>query len=214
MVFGLHKIEEFNDTSFLDQIISDVNQHFSALTANAVLLGVGMRWIWCLPVLLLSSCGTCWRGGEPLRVVEKQSLRRVAQDLHAAGKLELYRGLAHPQKDAARYAKQLRTVPHVMWRDFAFYRDPLPESQTLGRRLVALYTQPESHQALAAPKTSCAGFHPDYALVWRDARGERVLQVCYGCHEWKYFGPGGVLHTDINEPAYFDELMRWLPSRP
>jgi hypothetical protein len=38
-----------------------------------------------------------------------------------------------------------------------------------------------------------------------------VLQICYGCHEWKYFGPGGTIHTDINEPAYFDSLMHWLP---
>jgi hypothetical protein len=81
------------------------------------------------------------------------------------------------------------------------------------RQIVDLYCDPTSHQALASPKTTCAGFHPDYALVWSDARGSRVLQICYGCHEWKYFGPGGVLHTDINEPAYDEKITQWLPPQ-
>ena len=39
----------------------------------------------------------------------------------------------------------------------------------------------------------------------------RVLQLCYGCHEWKFFGPGGMLLTDISEEAYFGPLTtQWL----
>lgn len=171
-------------------------------------------WFLLVPVMMLSSCKTCWRGGEPLRASELRSLQRVVLELKKAEHPQLYRGLAHPKKDPRRYARQLQTQPHVMFRDFAFHQQPVPDSEALGRRLLRLYADPQSHQALAAPKTACAGFHPDYALVWQSGRTKCVLQVCYGCHEWKFFGPGGMMHTDINEPAYFDELMQWLPARP
>jgi hypothetical protein len=138
----------------------------------------------------------------------------VKDDLAQAKKIRIYRGLAHPQREPEYYAAQLQQVPHVFWGGFAFHRTPLAVSPSLIDDVVHLYTDPTSHQALASPKSTCAGFHPDYALVWSNARGTRVLQICYGCHEWKYLGPGGVFHSDINEPAYFQKITRWLPRDP
>lgn len=172
---------------------------------------------WCLsilPVLLLASCATCWRGGEPLRSVELHSQQAISSDLKKAKNAKIYHGLAHPQRDPEIYAQQLKTVPYRMFEGFAFHQKPEAVSDRLVRDVIALYRNPDSHQVLSAPKTTCAGFHPDYALVWSDADGQRVLQICYGCHEWKYFGPGGMLHTDINEPAYFDSITQWLPPKP
>jgi hypothetical protein len=161
----------------------------------------------------MSSCATCWRGGEPLRATETSSLRAVAKDLRQAKNIRVYHGLAHPQRDAEVYAAQLRSVPHVFFAGFAFHRQAENVSAQRIQDIVNLYCDAASHQALASPKTTCAGFHPDYALVWSNARGQRVLHICYGCHEWKYIGPGGVLHTDINEPAYFEKITRWLPAK-
>ncbi len=172
------------------------------------------RVILFLPLLFLASCANCWRGGEPLRPTELASLRAASADLSQAKNIQVYHGLAHPQRDTAIYAEQLRTQPHRFYAGFAFHQRPEPVAASRVREIVDLYRNSESHQALASPKTTCAGFHPDYALVWRDARGQRVLQICYGCHEWKYIGPGGVLHTDINEPAYFEKITRWLPPKP
>lgn len=162
-------------------------------------------------ILLSASCATCWRGGEPLRPTELRSLQAVRSDLAQARNARIYRGFAHPKRDPERYGQQLQRLPHVFWEGFAFHRQPISAPPGLIPALVQLYSQADSHQALASPKTTCAGFHPDYALVWSDRRGTRVLQICYGCHEWKYLGPGGILHTDINEPAYFDQLTQWLP---
>jgi len=173
-----------------------------------------MRAIYVLPLLLLASCPTCWRGGEPLRSTELASLRAVGADFRKAKNIEVYRGLAHPKRDAEVYAQQLRTEPHRFFADFAFHQKPEPVTTARVKEIVDLYGSADSHQALSSPKTTCAGFHPDYALVWSDSRGQRVLQICYGCHEWKYIGPGGVLHTDINEPAYFEKITRWLPPKP
>jgi hypothetical protein len=172
------------------------------------------RAIFFLPLLLLASCATCWRGGEPLRSTELASLRAVGADLSQAKNIKVYHGLAHPQRDAEVYSEQLRTQPHRFYAGFAFHQKPEAVAESRVKEIVDLYRNPESHQALASPKTTCAGFHPDYALVWQDSRGQRVLQICYGCHEWKYIGPGGVLHTDINEPAYFEKITRWLPPKP
>lgn len=173
-----------------------------------------IRWLLLIPVLLFSSCATCWRGGEPLRPTELTSLQSVAKDLRQAKNIKVYHGLAHPLRDPKIYAEQLRTVPHRMFADFAFHKKPENVSSQRIKEIVDLYCDPNSHQALASPKSTCAGFHPDYALVWSNAKGQRVLHICYGCHEWKYFGPGGVLHTDINEPAYFEKITRWLPPKP
>ena len=51
----------------------------------------------------------------------------------------------------------------------------------------------------------------DYALVWTKGGKQRVLQICYGCHEWKYFGPGGMIHTDIEDDTFFKRLLPLLP---
>ncbi len=166
-----------------------------------------------LPVMFLSSCATCWRGGESLRPTEMASLKAVSADLKKAHDAKIYHGLEHPQRNAEVYQQQLRTVPNREFAGYRFNEKPEAVSPKLIHDLIALYTHADSHQALASPKTTCAGFHPDYALVWSDAKGQRVLQICYGCHEWKYFGPGGVLHTDINEPAFYDSITQWLPPK-
>jgi hypothetical protein len=172
------------------------------------------RTIFFLPLLLLASCATCWRGGEPLRTTEIASLRAVSADFRQAKNIKVYHGLAHPRRDAEIYAEQLRSEPHDFFAGFAFHQKPVPVSASRVKQIVDLYCNADSHQALSSPKTTCAGFHPDYALVWSDIHGQRVLQICYGCHEWKYIGPGGILHTDINEPAYFEKITRWLPPQP
>ena len=178
------------------------------------MFSVMLRLLSFLSLLLLSSCATCWRGGEPLRATEQESLRAVARDFRQARNIKVYHGLAHPKRDADQYAEQLRSVPHQFFAGFAFHRQPESVPPAMVKDIVDLYCDPGSHQVLSAPKTTCAGFHPDYALVWSDRRGQRVLQICYGCHEWKYMGPGGVLYTDINEPAYFQKITRWLPPKP
>lgn len=169
-------------------------------------------------LLALNSCGghghvTCWRGGIPLRKNELISLKNATPEILAAKNVSIYHGLAHPKKDPAIYAAQLKNDPHVFIKSFAFHTPAENASPELVRNVLELYTNPNSHQALAAPKTTCAGFHPDYVLTWND-EGSHVLQICYGCHEWKYFGPNGLIYTDINEPAYFDKITKWLPAKP
>ena len=65
----------------------------------------------------------------------------------------------------------------------------------------------QRRQNLPRPRSS------DYALVWSKGGKQRVLQICYGCHEWKYFGPGGMIHTDIEDKTFFHKLLPLLPRK-
>lgn len=167
-----------------------------------------------LLVLLLASCTTqtCWRGGIPLRNTERSAQWGAEVDiLRSARNVEIYRGLAHPQADTARYERQVARGGWVEFQGFKFHKEPAAFPDGTAAKVLDLYRKTDSHQALAH-KTTCAGFHPDYALVWTHGGERRVLQICYGCHEWKYFGPGGMVHTDIAEPAYFRGLLPLLPK--
>lgn len=162
--------------------------------------------------LFLSSCAgpTCWSGGIPLRDIEERARTQAVIDFGDTSNAKVYRGLAHPQGQTSIYDKQVEKGGWVEIEDFKFFEEPLDIPREDIEKVLALYGEPDSHQAWG-PKEKCDGFHPDYAVVWSSGGTRRVLQLCYGCHEWKFFGPGGMLLTDISEKAYFGPLTRkWL----
>lgn len=170
-----------------------------------------------LPALavLLSSCGlkqTCWSGGIPLRDIEERQRGAAVSDFGDTSNLKAYRGLAHPQNDKARYEKQVAKGGWVEFEGFKFFEEPLDFPKERLDEVLEIYADPDSHQAWG-PKTKCPHFHPDYALVWSSGGRQRVLQLCFGCHEWKFFGPRGMLLTDISEKAYNGRLTRKLLPR-
>ncbi|WP_338289633.1 hypothetical protein [Luteolibacter sp. LG18] len=162
---------------------------------------------------LLPSCAgpSCWEGGIPLRSGgEAEAQAHAAAEVRAATNVTVYRGLAHPQNEKALFQRQLKTVPHFYSHGFNFFSKPADVPAATVQKVLHLYTEPGSHQALST-KDLCH-YHPDYAFVWKTGTQEHVLQICYGCHEWRYFCERGALCTDINEPAYFDKLTKWLPK--
>lgn len=166
----------------------------------------------CAAPLFLASCSTCWRGDIPLRPQETTSLHASISDMRSSAKnVKVYQGLAHPVAQKELLAAQKAQVPYVTMHDFAFRKQPIAVGKDTVSQILNLYATPSSHAAWPGPKPACHGFHPDYALVWTSGGQQRELQLCYGCHEWKYYGPGGVFHSDISEPAYFNTLTKILP---
>ena len=168
-----------------------------------------------LPLLfLLASCSTqsCWKGGEPMREAELHSQWGAEVDINqSANNVKIYRGLAHPVGDKARYASQVKKGGWVEFEGFKFYAQPVERPAGTAEKVLNIYKRSASHEARAV-KTTCDGFHPDYALVWSKGGKQRVLQICYGCHEWKYFGPDGSVYTDIEDKTYFGDLTKLLPK--
>lgn len=169
-----------------------------------------IRLLGLLAAVLLPSCASCWEGGIPLRPAEMEAQHLAAADIRAATNVVVYRGLAHPQKEKHLYARQLQTVNHFYQHGFEFFTEPVAVPAATVKQVLSLYSDPTSHQTLSI-KDLCK-FHPDYSLVWNSGGDVQILQICYGCHEWRHYCSRGVLMTDINEPAYFDKLTVWLPK--
>ena len=175
-----------------------------------------MKYLYLLLAsVILSSCGagvmpTCWSGGIPLRPTEESWHQVHVSSFGNTANAKAYKGLAHPQAQTSKYEKQVEKGGWVEIEDFKFFEDPVDVPQEYINNVLDLYRDLDSHQAYG-PKTKCAGFHPDYAIVWTSMGKRRVIQLCYGCHEWKFFGPTGEMLTDISEKAYFGPLTRkWL----
>lgn len=166
-----------------------------------------------LALFALSSCATksCWSGGIPMRETEMHAQWGAEVDIiKSANDVKIYRGLAHPVGQKSRYDRQVAKGGWVEFKGFKFFAEPADLPEGTAQKVLDVYKTSASHEALAT-KTTCDGFHPDYALVWTKGGKQRVLQVCYGCHEWKYFGPGGEVHTDIEDKTYFKKLLPLLP---
>jgi hypothetical protein len=118
-----------------------------------------------------------------------------------AANARAYKGLAHPRKDFLLYRRQVKTVPHVEYGGFLFHREPIAVSSDGLKQVADLYADESNHRARRKVKP-CPGFHPDWVLVWQASGQPWLLQICYGCHEWKLIGPNGTLYTDISDAAY------------
>ena len=174
-----------------------------------------MKALAALSALLIASCSTatCWKGGIPMRETEMHAQWGAEVDINkSANNVKIYRGLAHPISEKARYDSQVKKGGWVEFEGFKFHAEPASFPAGTAEKVLTIYKRSASHEALAE-KTTCAGFHPDYALVWTKGGKQRVLQICYGCHEWKYFGPGGKVYTDIEDKTYFGELTKLLPRK-
>lgn len=163
-----------------------------------------------LPLFLIS-CAGC--GGNPKCLTAAEaSWQKVYAQKASSGlpKAVAYKGLAHPNKDPLVYREQLKTVPHIPYGGFMFHTQPVPASASTLTQVAQIYGNPDNHRTRREIKP-CPGFHPDWVLVWRDAKGEWLLQLCYGCHEWKLIGPDGTLYTDIADAPYW-QLRSLLPK--
>ncbi len=173
-----------------------------------------MKLLAAAAALLLASCSTqsCWKGGIPMRETELHAQWGAEVDIkNSANDVKIYRGLAHPKANKSIYERQVKKGGWVEFQDFKFHAEPARFPAGTAEKVLTIYNRSASHEALAT-KTTCEGFHPDYALVWSKGGKQRVLQICYGCHEWKYFGPDGSVYTDIEDKTYFRDLVKLLPK--
>lgn len=160
--------------------------------------------------LVLASCGGCGGNRNAIPANEAAALRSATASV-AGGvpSATAYKGLAHPRKEFLLYRRQVKTVPHVEFGGFLFHRQPVAVSADGLRQVAAIYTDAANHRERRKVKP-CPGFHPDWVLVWQSSGRPWLLQICYGCHEWKLITPGGTLYTDISDSAY-PALLSILP---
>jgi hypothetical protein len=118
-----------------------------------------------------------------------------------ADRLTLFEGLPHQYYEKDALEKEMRTKETVQLHGFPFYRETLDLKEGDSRRLKDLLGNPSSYEPYSGEK-KCGGFHPDYAVEWSfEGRAYHCL-ICFGCYEFRVYGPQGEQFYDIRAGAY------------
>jgi hypothetical protein len=133
----------------------------------------------------------------------------ISEGIRRASSLTLYEGLPHQSIEAAQLKVELATKKTIQLHGFPFYERALPVAAEEIEPLRRLSASADSFSHYDGPK-KCGGYHPDYALAWKDGGTIHHLLICFGCHEMKLYGPRHELITDIRDDAYkqFETLLR------
>ena len=127
-----------------------------------------------------------------------RSLAPLAAAIATADRTTLFEGLPHPVWEKGGLAAELKAKKTVQTHGFPFYAEPLPLKAEDAKALTALAANPKSFQKWAGAKL-CGGFHPDYLVEWAVGKEAYRMQVCFGCHEVKMFGPKAAVCVDMSD---------------
>ena len=140
------------------------------------------------PILVVFLAVTGCSGGRP----ETATIRR-------AERVSLYEGLPHQFYETELFKKEKLEKPTVEFGGDLFYRDPVDLKYADKAELRDLIGNPDSFQKFVAEK-KCGGFHPDYAVEWRNDADKWICLICFGCGEAK------ILHDKVE--TRFDLEMK------
>lgn len=148
-----------------------------------------VRWLRSTTVVagLCLFCGCA--GGSP----EGRTIRQ-------AGTLTLYEGLPHPMYEADSLESEKKAKPTIELHGFPFYREPLALRAGDEEKLKEVLGDARSFDSYSGEK-KCGGFHPDYAVGWSVAGTPYVCLICFGCAEFRLYGPAGEAEYDISRAA-------------
>ncbi|MCW1926239.1 hypothetical protein OKA05_27020 [Luteolibacter arcticus] len=115
-------------------------------------------------------------------------------------KLTLYEGLPHQSFERDLLASERKDKKTITRYSFSFYDQPNPVSEEDAKRLKSLVQDPKSFAQWQGVKR-CGGFHPDFALVWKDSDAELEIHVCFGCHEIMAYRNKVEVYCEIEDEA-------------
>lgn len=138
---------------------------------------------------------------KPLAPAGPQQFATLAEHVRGAPETVLYEGLPHQYGEHSAFRRELDAKPTRELGGYHFYRRPLTLNAGDAATLRALCADPASYRAYTGPKR-CGGFHPDYAVAWRDGGRTVYFLVCLGCHEVETVGSGHEWIADLLPPAY------------
>jgi len=118
-----------------------------------------------------------------------------------ASRVDIYEGLPHANNEEQAFrAEKAGVKPVVELAGFSFYQGPLTLSPTDRTALIAVLRTAETYQTFTGEK-KCGGFHPDYAVEWRDGAATRTTLICFECGEVKIAGPNAEHRYDLAPKA-------------
>ncbi|HEX7181684.1 MAG TPA: hypothetical protein VF756_07565 [Thermoanaerobaculia bacterium] len=146
-------------------------------------------------------------------VSDLPQFKSIADGIRSAATADLYEGLPHQLFEHDAFNNELATKKIVQLHGFLFYEHPLAIGAEDVERLRQLSAAPESYRRYGGPKP-CGGFHPDYALVWKDGERTYDLLVCFGCEEVQLHGLQQELMVEIASGEFSTILGKYRSQRP
>ena len=157
-------------------------------------------------IVLTSSSATGQEARQPAEDFEK--LRYLREAVRNTKSVTVLEGLPRifdgstPRCDSTEIVAQ-----HGYW----FFDERIQVSREEAEALARIVADARSFAPWGGAK-ACGGFHPDFCLEWPSGTELHHVLLCFGCHEMKYFGPGGSALCDVPPPAY-KELKALLEKR-
>jgi hypothetical protein len=114
--------------------------------------------------------------------------------------ITFYEGLPHQMYEPDALEAEKRAKPTIELHGFPFYRQTLALKPGDEEKVKAALGDAQSYETYSGDK-KCGGFHPDYAVVWSVKGSTYACLICFGCGEFKMYGPSGEAYYDIATAA-------------
>lgn len=138
--------------------------------------------------------------------------KSVVDGIHGAATVDLYEGLPHQLWEREAFERELATKKTVKLHEFQFYEHPLAISADDVKLLRQISVAPESYREYVPEP--CGGFHPDYALVWKEGEHTYDLLICFGCGDVQLHGPQQELMAKMASGKFGEILSKYRSQRP
>lgn len=130
----------------------------------------------------------------------EKHIKPLVEGITKAKTLTVYEGLPHQFWEREALAKELKEKKTVKLHDFPFYEGAITLKEEDAKKLCALCSELKTFGRYRGRKM-CGGYHPDWCLEFKNGDDVYRVQLCFGCHEARLFGPKNEVFSDLDEDA-------------
>ncbi len=112
--------------------------------------------------------------------------------------LTLIEGLPRSGSKEYEAEKKKKTIAR---HGFLFYLKPNKVKKKAVKQLCELLTNDKTFGKFRGFK-KCGGFHPDFAMVWKNGNKTIEFQICFGCSEIKIYSEDKAIYCDLPRKEY------------
>ena len=127
------------------------------------------------------------------------SSEELRLSLHETHHIEVFEGLPHQAFERSLLAIESLRTDTTKIGSFPFYTPSSEPSSNRATKLKDLLSSNEGYtrQSFWVAK-KCGGFHPDYAIAWKDGGATQYALICLGCSEIEFISPRRSIRYDIS----------------
>ncbi len=130
----------------------------------------------------------------------------VRESLEKADSLFIYEGLPH-QMDVGNFESEKKRDDLVKVASYLFYDPVVRVGKDVSISLKRIAANGNNYRRFSGEK-KCGGFHPDYALSWKDRGEEYFILFCYGCGEAKIIHAKKIYRYDLEDITELEEVLQ------